>query len=32
MERKIVDYTSRKEIKELGLFLDTVDLKEVRVI
>jgi len=32
MEEKIIDYITRKEIKEIGLFLDTVDLKEVRVI
>ena len=31
MEAKIVDYIARKEIKELGQFLDTVDLQEVRV-
>lgn len=32
MEARIVDYIARKEIKELGLFLDTVDLQEVRVM
>jgi hypothetical protein len=32
MEETIVDYIVKKGIKELGLFLDTTDLKEVRVI
>ncbi|PKC11484.1 hypothetical protein RhiirA5_354118 [Rhizophagus irregularis] len=30
MEARIVDYIARKEIKELGLFLDTVDLQEIK--
>ncbi|GBC07259.1 hypothetical protein RclHR1_07340005 [Rhizophagus clarus] len=30
MEAKIDDYIARKEIKELGLFLDTVDIQEIK--
>ncbi|CAG8548944.1 1682_t:CDS:10 [Funneliformis mosseae] len=30
MEKKIIEYIATKEVKEIGLFLDTVDLKEIK--